>query len=66
MSCRFAARCTECQGPVRGKEEQSQPELREVKGGHWVATWNATGYEGAQATEPSLAFRRQQSPAFAQ
>ena len=56
--CRFAARCTECQGEVRKKEEQAQPELREVKAGHWVATWNAAGYERAQATEPRLAFRR--------
>jgi oligopeptide/dipeptide ABC transporter ATP-binding protein len=56
--CRFAARCTECQGEVRRKEEQAQPELREVKAGHWVATWNAAGYEGAQATEPRLSFRR--------
>lgn len=56
--CRFAARCTECQGEVRAKEEAQQPELREVKPGHWVATWNAAGYAGAKATEPRLAFRR--------
>ena len=43
---------------VRKKEEQSQPELREVKAGHWVATWSAAGYDQAQATEPRLAFRR--------
>jgi oligopeptide/dipeptide ABC transporter ATP-binding protein len=58
--CRFAARCTECQGEIRAKEEAGQPELREVKAGHWVATWNAPGYAEARATEPSLAFRRPQ------
>ncbi|HEY4329604.1 MAG TPA: ABC transporter ATP-binding protein, partial [Phycisphaerae bacterium] len=56
--CRFAARCTECQGEIRKLEEQSSPELREVKAGHWVATWNAPGYREAQATEPNVAFRR--------
>jgi oligopeptide/dipeptide ABC transporter ATP-binding protein len=63
VGCRFAARCTECQGAVRAKEEQAQPELREVKPRHWVATWNAPGYDIAQATEPSLAFRRPQTAA---
>jgi oligopeptide/dipeptide ABC transporter ATP-binding protein len=63
--CRFVARCTECQGEVRKKEEQSQPELREVKAGHWVATWSAAGYDQAQATEPRLAFRRESKPARA-
>jgi oligopeptide/dipeptide ABC transporter ATP-binding protein len=56
--CRFAARCTECQGEIRKLEEESQPELREVMPGHWVATWNAPGYREAQATEPKLAYRR--------
>jgi oligopeptide/dipeptide ABC transporter ATP-binding protein len=59
VGCRFAARCTECQGEVRRLEEQSQPELREVKPGHWVATWNAPGYAQGQATEPRVAFRRE-------
>jgi hypothetical protein len=58
QGCRFAARCTECQGAVRAKEEQAQPELREVTPRHWVATWNAPNYQTAQATEPSLPFRR--------
>jgi oligopeptide/dipeptide ABC transporter ATP-binding protein len=58
--CRFAARCTECAGEVRSKEEAGQPELREVKPGHWVATWNAAGYGAARATEPRVEFRRPQ------
>jgi peptide/nickel transport system ATP-binding protein/oligopeptide transport system ATP-binding protein len=61
--CRFAARCTECQGPIRAKEEAAHPELREVKPGHWVATWNAPGYAEAKATEPGLSFRRQRAAA---
>ena len=61
--CRFAARCTLCQGAIREKEIASPPELREVKPGHWVATWSAAGYEGAQATVPRLAFRREQATA---
>jgi oligopeptide/dipeptide ABC transporter ATP-binding protein len=56
--CRFAARCTECRGEVRAKEEAAQPELREVKPGHWVATWSAPGYAAAKVTEPRLKFRR--------
>jgi oligopeptide/dipeptide ABC transporter ATP-binding protein len=63
QGCRFAARCTECQGDIRRKEEQAQPELREVIPQHWVATWNAPNYEAAQATEPSLSFRRPQQQA---
>jgi oligopeptide/dipeptide ABC transporter ATP-binding protein len=59
VGCRFAARCTECAGRVRELEEKEQPELREVKKGHWVATWNAPGYAEGQATEPRVAFRRQ-------
>ena len=65
VGCRFAARCTECQGAVRQKEEAAQPELREVKPGHWVATWNAPGYAEAAATEPRLTFRRAQREARA-
>jgi oligopeptide/dipeptide ABC transporter ATP-binding protein len=56
--CRFAARCTECQGEIRKLEEQGEPELREVAAGHWVATWNAPGYCEGRATEPQLAYRR--------
>lgn len=56
--CRFAARCTECQGAIREKELTQEPNLREVKPGHWVATWNAAGYEQAQATLPRLNFKR--------
>ena len=59
VGCRFAARCTECQGAVREEELKAQPELREVKPGHWVATWNAPVYEGAAVTEPRLDFRRE-------
>jgi len=63
VGCRFAARCTECQGHIREKEMAAHPELREVKPGHWVATWHAQGYESAPQTEPSLAFRRQRAKA---
>jgi oligopeptide/dipeptide ABC transporter ATP-binding protein len=56
--CRFAARCTECTGQIRTKEEAAQPELREVKPAHWVATWNAPGYDTAKPTTPHLPFRR--------
>jgi len=59
--CRFAARCAECTGKIRDLEEQSHPELREVKPNHWVATHNAPNYETAQPTEPRLSFRRQQT-----
>jgi peptide/nickel transport system ATP-binding protein len=58
--CRFAARCTECKDEVRRREEEAQPELREVKPGHWVATWNAPGYAAAQATTPQSSYRRPQ------
>jgi peptide/nickel transport system ATP-binding protein len=59
--CRFAPRCTECKGEIRKKEEAAVPELREVRPGHWVATWNAPGYAEAPATEPHLSFFRQRS-----
>ncbi len=61
--CRFAPRCTECQGEVRQKEEAGVPELREVKAGHWVATWNAAGYAAARATEPQLSYQRKRASA---
>ena len=57
--CRFAARCTECQGAVREQELKEQPELREVKPGHWVATWNAPGYAAGKVSEPDLAIRHE-------
>jgi peptide/nickel transport system ATP-binding protein len=63
QGCRFAARCTECQGEVRVKEEAEHPELREVRPAHWVATWNAPGYAEAKATVPSLSFRRERAQA---
>jgi peptide/nickel transport system ATP-binding protein len=62
--CRFAARCTACQGKVRELEEKSSPDLREVKPRHWVATWNAPGYAEAPVTEPRLDFRRQHQAAI--
>jgi len=58
QGCRFAARCTHCTGTAREKELAQQPELREVKPGHWVATWSAPGYDTAPETLPSLTFRR--------
>jgi oligopeptide/dipeptide ABC transporter ATP-binding protein len=58
VGCRFAARCTECQGAVREKELAAHPDLREVKPGHWVASWNAPGYPAAKPTTPRLDFRR--------
>ena len=61
--CRFAARCTECQGAIREKELAAHPTLREVKAGHWVASWNAPGYEAAKETVPQLSFRRQKEQA---
>jgi oligopeptide/dipeptide ABC transporter ATP-binding protein len=63
QGCRFAARCTECTGKIRELEIQSQPELREVKPQHWVATNNAPNYAESKATEPRLPFRRQQQAA---
>jgi len=56
--CRFAERCTTCQGAVRDRELKEHPRLREVLPNHWVATWSAPGYDAAQETEPSLTFRR--------
>jgi peptide/nickel transport system ATP-binding protein/oligopeptide transport system ATP-binding protein len=64
VGCRFAARCTECQGKVRDLEEKSSPELREVKPNHWVATWNAPNYAESKVTEPRLNFRREHTPAI--
>lgn len=58
VGCRFADRCTHCTGAVREKEIAQQPPLREVKPGHWVATWSAPNFETAKETEPSLTFRR--------
>jgi peptide/nickel transport system ATP-binding protein len=63
QGCRFAARCTECQGAVREKELAAHPALREVFPGHWVASWNAPGYESAKETVPQLNFRRQKERA---
>jgi oligopeptide/dipeptide ABC transporter ATP-binding protein len=60
--CRFAPRCTECTGDIRKKEEQSHPELRLVKPGHWVATWNAPNYATSPAPEPDIPFRRSHVP----
>jgi oligopeptide/dipeptide ABC transporter ATP-binding protein len=56
--CRFAERCTYCQGAVREREIRENPPLREVTPGHWVATWSAPGFETAKETIPSLDFRR--------
>ena len=38
-----------------------QPELREVKPGHWAASFDAPGYDAARVTPPDLAFRRPQA-----
>jgi oligopeptide/dipeptide ABC transporter ATP-binding protein len=59
--CRFADRCTFCQGAVREKEIRDNPPLREVTPGHWVATWSAPGFETAKETIPSLDFRRERT-----
>ncbi len=40
-----------------------QPELREVAHHHWVASWDAPGYEVAKATEPDCNYRRAQTAA---
>jgi len=58
LGCRFAARCTECQGAVRERELRENPPLREVAPGHWMATWSAPGFADAKETMPSLSFRR--------
>ncbi len=59
--CRFAERCTVCQGAVREREIRENPPLREVTPGHWVATWSAPGFEIAKETMPSLNFRRERA-----
>ena len=49
--CKFHPRCTVCRAdsPCRTQE----PPLREVLKGHWVACWDAPGYEPAPTTDPS-------------
>ncbi len=37
---------------------EEQPELREVKPGHWVACYDASGYDAAKATLPESRFKR--------
>ncbi|NBB94764.1 MAG: ATP-binding cassette domain-containing protein, partial [Planctomycetes bacterium] len=39
---RVLRRCAEC-----------EPELREIRPGHWTACWEVDGYERAKATDPS-------------
>ena len=61
--CRFAPRCTECQGAIREQELAAHPTLREVKPAHWVATHNAPNYESSPETPPRLNFRRERTQA---
>jgi peptide/nickel transport system ATP-binding protein len=63
--CRFAPRCTMCEGPARQACDQHYPDLREVSPGHWVSTFSAPGYDAAKATKPDLDFRREQQAAAA-
>ncbi len=51
IGCKFHPRCTSCRpnSPCRTQE----PALREVRKGHWVACWDAAGYESAPVTDPS-------------
>jgi hypothetical protein len=40
-----------------------QPELREIRPGHWAASFDAPGYEAARVTMPDLPFRRPEAVA---
>ncbi len=40
-----------------------QPPLREVKPQHWVASWQAAGFEHAKPTRPDLDYRREAAAA---
>lgn len=48
---------------MREKEIAANPPLREVRPGHWVATWSAEGYATAPETLPRVSFRREKAPA---
>ena len=56
--CRFEPRCTICAGEARAQCRRAMPPLKEVRPGHWVATFQAPGYDRAPQNEPVLAFRR--------
>jgi oligopeptide/dipeptide ABC transporter ATP-binding protein len=49
--CKFHPRCHRCGGDSRCITEE--PELREVRPGHWVACFRAEGYESAKAGSPN-------------
>jgi peptide/nickel transport system ATP-binding protein len=47
--CKFHPRCPLAMPRCAGEE----PDLREVRTGHWAACWRCEGYDGAPATDPS-------------
>ena len=49
--CKFHPRCPI--GCDKTRCQTEEPNLREVKPGHWVACWEVEGYENAPATDPS-------------
>lgn len=60
-TCRFEPRCTLCPPGPRELCRTQMPELKEVKPGHWAATFNAPNYSAAKASIPNLNFYRNQS-----
>ncbi|NLF31637.1 MAG: ABC transporter ATP-binding protein [Planctomycetes bacterium] len=49
--CKFHPRCPIGRDLERCRTQE--PELREVKDGHWAACWECPGYAGARATDPT-------------
>ncbi|MDD4889818.1 MAG: ABC transporter ATP-binding protein [Phycisphaerae bacterium] len=49
--CKFHPRCHRCGGD--SKCLLVEPELREVRPGHWAACWKVEGYESSPATTPN-------------
>jgi oligopeptide/dipeptide ABC transporter ATP-binding protein len=49
--CKFHPRCPVGRDKPRCRTEE--PELREVKPGHWAACWECPGYAEAQPTDPT-------------
>ncbi len=49
--CKFHPRCPI--GADKPRCQNEEPELREVKPGHWCACWETPGYEQAPVTDPS-------------
>jgi len=49
--CKFHPRCPV--GHDLARCAASEPDLREVRPGHWVACWECPGYAGAKPTDPA-------------